>query len=176
MPQFFCILKYIIRLISTKNLNGTNKNDMKKTYYQILELNQAKAITEEEIKKAYRRLSKKYHPDANPGNREAEERFREISEAYAVLGDKEKRKQYDNRLKQVVKGQGAGQGKEQQPRRSPGNDFFGGSSMSANFERFFGFRPQTGNGGREQTGHGGGKKINPLDTTDLFEKYMGIKK
>src|SRR5881396_3515021 len=64
-----------------------------KDYYQILGVK--KTATEEEIKKAYRALAKKYHPDKNKGNKEAENKFKEISEAYAVLSDKEKREQYD---------------------------------------------------------------------------------
>ncbi|HEY8134113.1 MAG TPA: DnaJ C-terminal domain-containing protein [Thermoanaerobaculia bacterium] len=64
-----------------------------KDYYQILGVK--KSATEEEIKKAYRSLAKKYHPDKNKGNKEAENKFKEISEAYAVLSDKEKREQYD---------------------------------------------------------------------------------
>src|SRR5438093_8370209 len=64
-----------------------------KDYYQILGVK--KTATEEEIKKAYRALAKKYHPDKNKGNKEAENKFKEISEAYAVLSDKEKRTQYD---------------------------------------------------------------------------------
>jgi len=65
----------------------------KKEYYEIL--NVPKTASEEEIKKAYRKLALKYHPDRNPGNKQAEEQFKEINEAYAVLSDKEKRKQYD---------------------------------------------------------------------------------
>ncbi|HMC23345.1 MAG TPA: DnaJ C-terminal domain-containing protein [Thermoanaerobaculia bacterium] len=64
-----------------------------KDYYQILGVK--KSASEEEIKKAYRSLAKKYHPDKNKGNKEAENKFKEISEAYAVLSDKEKREQYD---------------------------------------------------------------------------------
>ena len=62
-------------------------------YYEILGV--GKGASDEEIKKSYRKLAMKYHPDRNPNKKEAEERFKEINEAYAVLSDKEKRKQYD---------------------------------------------------------------------------------
>ncbi len=62
-------------------------------YYAILGVN--KKASDEEIKRAYRKMAMKYHPDRNPNKKEAEERFKEINEAYAVLSDKEKRKQYD---------------------------------------------------------------------------------
>lgn len=65
----------------------------KKDYYQILEIN--RNVTQEEIKKSYRRLALRYHPDRNQGGKEAEDRFKEIGEAYAVLGDQEKRGVYD---------------------------------------------------------------------------------
>ncbi len=66
---------------------------MPKDYYKILGV--SRDATQEEIKKAYRRLAMKYHPDRNPGDKEAEEKFKEIAEAYSVLGDPEKRKKYD---------------------------------------------------------------------------------
>jgi curved DNA-binding protein len=64
-----------------------------KDYYNILGVN--KNASDEEIKRAFRKLAMKYHPDKNPNKKEAEDRFKEINEAYAVLSDKEKRKQYD---------------------------------------------------------------------------------
>ena len=67
--------------------------EQKRDYYEVLGV--SKTATDEEIKKAYRKLAKKYHPDMNPGDKDAEKKFKEASEAYAVLSDKEKRSQYD---------------------------------------------------------------------------------
>lgn len=64
-----------------------------KDYYKILEVE--KTASQDEIKKSYRKLAKKYHPDLNKDNPQGQEKFKEINEAYEVLGDEEKRKQYD---------------------------------------------------------------------------------
>lgn len=65
----------------------------KRDYYEVLGV--AKTASDDEIKKAYRQLAKKYHPDMNPGDKEAEAKFKEASEAYAILSDPEKKRQYD---------------------------------------------------------------------------------
>lgn len=129
-----------------------------KDYYKILGVE--KSATQEEIKKAYRKLAMKYHPDRNPGNKASEEKFKEITEANEVLSDPEKRKKYDTlganwKQYQHTGGQGFddfftnfGGG-----RRSSGagstyefsgnlNDIFGGmgGGFSDFFESFFGAR------------------------------------
>jgi len=62
-------------------------------YYEVLGV--SKMATEDDIKKAYRKLARKYHPDVNPGDKSAEEKLKEVNEAYEVLSDPEKRKRYD---------------------------------------------------------------------------------
>src|SRR5262245_21319952 len=74
-----------------------------KDYYQILVI--ARAARPEDIKKAYRKLAIQYHPDKNHGNTEAEEKFKEISEAYEILSDPQKRATYDRYGYEGIKGQ-----------------------------------------------------------------------
>src|SRR5690242_11159201 len=77
----------------------------KRDYYEVLGLQRNASI--DEIKKAYRKLAVKYHPDKNPGDAGAEERFKEAAEAYGVLSDEEKRARYDRHGHQGLGGMGA---------------------------------------------------------------------
>lgn len=78
----------------------------KRDYYEILDID--KNASEQDIKKAYRKVAKKYHPDLNPDNKEAEVKFKEASEAYEVLSNSEKRQKYDQFGHAGVNSQGAG--------------------------------------------------------------------
>ncbi len=82
--------------------------EQKRDYYEVLGV--AKNAGEPEIKKAYRVLAKKYHPDMNPGDKEAEKKFKEASEAYAILSDPDKRRQYDQFGHAAFEGGGPGGG------------------------------------------------------------------
>jgi molecular chaperone DnaJ len=88
-------------------VNGDVKREwFDKDYYQVLGV--AKNATQAEIKKVYRKLAQQHHPDANQGNKDSEERFKEISAAYDVVGDPEKRKQYDEVRDMAASGVGGG--------------------------------------------------------------------
>lgn len=93
----------------------------KKDYYQLLGVN--RNASEEEIKKAYRKLALQHHPDRNPGNKQAEEKFKEASEAYQVLSDPQKRARYDQYGHAAF---------------GDGGPFAGGFDFSAGFEDVFG--------------------------------------
>ncbi len=111
-----------------------------KDYYKVLGVD--KKATSEEIKKKYRELANKYHPDKNPGNKDAEAKFKEISEAYEVLKDAERRRKYDNmgnsweRYRQTGGNPGGFNWTEWSGQRD--SDDFGGGKMSDFFEKFFG--------------------------------------
>ncbi|HEY9450173.1 MAG TPA: DnaJ domain-containing protein, partial [Gemmatimonadaceae bacterium] len=93
------------------------------------------SASQDEIKKQYRKLAKKFHPDANQGDPKAAERFKEISEAYNVLGDAEKRKQYDDmrRLGAFSGGFGGARPGGARPGAGAGSR---GSTAGVNFEEF----------------------------------------
>src|SRR5829696_3018807 len=111
----------------------------KRDYYEILGVE--RTAGEDEIKKSYRKLAVKYHPDKNPGDKKAEEKFKEANEANEVLGDAEKRKKYDELGEnwKYYQQQGAGGG-QRPPAGARYHDFgegFGGE-FSDFFESFFG--------------------------------------
>jgi DnaJ-class molecular chaperone len=115
-----------------------------KDYYKILGVD--KKASEKEIKSAYRKLARKYHPDVNPGNPEAEAKFKEINEAQAVLTDPEKRKKYDTLGPDWEKRFGQyGGGRSGPYTYSPGNA--GTADFSDFFETLFGQRGTSGTGG-----------------------------
>lgn len=140
-------------------------------YYKILGV--PRDADEEQIKRAYRKKAKQYHPDLNPGNAEAEAKFKDIVEAYEVLGNAEKRREYDARQERTA---GFGQNTGQNRTR----DKSGVSAPQMNFgdftrdmEKYFGFSftaDPASQGGQKA----GGKK-NPLDVTDMFEAFMKMK-
>lgn len=98
---------------------------VKRDYYDVLGV--SRNADESQIKKAYRKLAKKYHPDTNAGNAEAEQKFKEVTEAYDVLGDKEKRKMYDqfgHAAFDQTAGAGAGYGNAGAGSGRPGGGFW----------------------------------------------------
>jgi molecular chaperone DnaJ len=110
-----------------------------KDFYQVLGV--AEKAPQDEIKKAYRKLAKQHHPDANPNNPQAAERFKEIGEAYSVLSDADKRKQYDQmrRLGAFDFGRGgAGAGAPRGPAGGPGSGAFEGGTINFDDLRDFG--------------------------------------
>src|SRR5262245_571261 len=149
---------------------------MAKNYYETLGV--SRDASEEEIKKAYRRLAKRYHPDVNKGDKQAEERFKEISEAYETLSDKEKRKQYDM-FGGFAPGAGAGAGgfdPSQWGRTytwtSPGNP--GGGGTAFDFEDLSEIFRGTGAGARGKASSGTRKSPPFDDLSDIFGDIFNV--
>ena len=136
----------------------------KRDYYDILGVN--KSSSKDEIKKAYRTTAFKHHPDKNPGNKAAEEKFKEASEAYSVLSDDGKKTNYDQFGHAAFESGGGGQG-------------FGGfdtSSLSDIFEDFFGdFSDGSRSSGRRSSGSRGNDLRYDL-SINLEDAYKGLEK
>lgn len=113
----------------------------KRDYYEVLGV--SKTATQDELKKAYRKLARKYHPDLNKDNPEAAEKFKECNEAYSVLSDEQKRAQYDQFGPEAFENGGMGGGTGAGGFGGFGG--FGGSGMEDIFDMFFGGQ---GRGGR----------------------------
>ena len=133
--------------------------ETKRDYYEILGI--GRDASEDDIKKAYRKLAKKYHPDSNEGNARAEEMFKQITEAYSVLSDKEKRKLYDQ-FGHAAFDQSAGG--YSQSGNGPSGQGFGGYS--------YGFGGGPGKGYHTYHFQGGSQDIDDI-LKDLFGEGFG---
>lgn len=124
----------------------------KRDYYEVLGV--SKNATDDELKKAYRKLALKYHPDRNPGDKEAEEKFKEAAEAYGVLSDKDKRDKYD-RFGEAGLGENGGFGTGgfgMDDIFSAFGDIFGGRGGFGGFGGFEGFSSRGSSAGRVNKG------------------------
>ncbi|MBO5409568.1 MAG: molecular chaperone DnaJ [Clostridia bacterium] len=140
----------------------------KRDYYEVLGV--SKSATEAELKKAYRQVAKKYHPDLNPDNKEAEAKFKEANEAYEILSDPQKRQQYDQFGHAAFENGGAGAG------YGAYGDFGGFSDI---FDSFFGggFSGFGGGGGRNRrNGPQKGRDLQKSVTITFMEACFGVKK
>ena len=137
----------------------------KRDYYEVLGLN--RDATDDEIKKAYRKLAKQYHPDLNPGNAEAEAKFKEINEAYQVLSNQQTRAQYDQFGHDGPTGQGFG-----------GFDFsgFGDGGFGDIFDMFFGGSGFGGSSRRKRSGPSRGADLRYDLELSFEEAAFGTKK
>ena len=146
-------------------------------YYKILGVD--KSATEKDIKKAYRKLARKYHPDLNPDNKEAEKRFKEINEANEVLSNPENRKKYDKYGKDWIHGEEFEKARQQQSSHrqqgfSGGGQGFSESDFSDFFESMFG-----GHGGssRQGTTRFKGQDLNAeleMNLRDVYETQKQV--
>lgn len=145
-------------------------------YYDTLDI--PRTATAEEIKKAYRKKALKYHPDKNPGNADAEKKFKEVSEAYEVLSDEKKRQIYDRHGKEAVQGMGAAgahpggfASMDEALRTFMGAFGMGGDSV---FDSFFGGGGAEFGGGGGRAHQGASKRVNL--TISFEEAARGVDK
>ena len=141
-------------------------------YYKVLGV--SKTATEKEIKKAYRKLARKYHPDLNPNDKVAEQKFKEINEANEVLSDPENRKKYDKYGKDWKHGEEFEKARQQQRQQQSYSQSYGGGFEGEDFSDFFSSMfGGAGGGGRRQTKFKG-QDFNAelqLDLKEVFETH-----
>ncbi len=135
----------------------------KRDYYEVLGVN--KQASDDDLKKAYRKLAKQYHPDANPGNKEAEEKFKEVSEAYAILSDAQKRKNYDQFGHAAFETGGGG-----------GGDFYSSFDINDIFNSFFGNDVGDIFGGGRRRGPRRGRDVETTLQISFEEAVFGTEK
>lgn len=135
-------------------------------YYQILGIDEQ--ATEDQIKQAYRKLAKQYHPDLQPSDTKAEARFKDIVEAYGILGNREKRKTYDEKRK---KDSEVRVKKTRTQATTPEMDI---QNFTKHMESYFGFA-FSGAAESKKTNKENKQQGNPLDMTKMFEGFMGIR-
>lgn len=150
---------------------------MARDYYAILGV--SRDATEADIKKAYRKLAVKYHPDKNPNNKEAENKFKEINEAYEVLSDADKRKKYDqfgenwNRVNEQGPPPGGGQYQQYYGGGAGGEGFHFEGDPNDIFESFFGGNFGGGGGGGRRNSKRKGGDYQSETTITLEEAFHG---
>lgn len=145
---------------------------MAKDFYRTLGI--SKTASDKEVKQAYRRLAKQYHPDTNPDNPQAEARFKEISEAYEVLSDSEKRSQYDQFGADFANFQGFQGFNQQRGGQNRTNVDFGNADFQNIMDSFFGFGQQRSNArSQAHPRQSAGQNIEHGISIDLREAYEG---
>ena len=143
----------------------------KKDFYHVLGIE--RNASQEEIKKAYRKLALKYHPDRNPGNKDAEEQFKEAAEAYEVLSDPSKRQRYDQYGHEGMRGTDFRPFTDVNDIFSTFSDIFGGAVGGSIFEDMFGQQGRQ----RQRSGGGAGSdlKLTLAEVASGVEKKLNIK-
>lgn len=134
---------------------------MPKDYYEVLGV--SRTASQEEIKKAYRKMARQYHPDLNPGDKSAEEKFKQVVTAYETLSDPKLRKEYD--------GKGRTKTEKAPPQKTSATP--SGVFRQEDYDRMMGhFRDFFDIEGQSKA-ESAAKKRNPLDAGDLFQSYFG---
>lgn len=136
-------------------------------YYKILGVSEN--VTNEELKKVYRKLAKKYHPDANVGNLQAEEMFKKVSKAYEVLSDETSRAKYDREIKGNFNNFDTSTNNKKTSSSSVNEDIFNKFNGFNVFEQAFGMNNKSNKNENIKA------RKNPMDFTDMFESFMGMK-